>query len=157
MMLTLFVKWIRLSFMLLYLKTIDILIEKIKQDIHWITEDELNKVIKLYDANTFTGWGRLSHKLLLDIKDSNDNNIMDLLWKTRKNFLQIISDEDFAEQINDIQEKVIAKRSLNDTFDAAYASPQTRKTLRQALAVVDEVKKDYEARTRIDFNHVIPH
>lgn len=119
----------------------DILIEKIKQDIHWITDDELNKVIKLYDANTFTGWGRLSHKLLLDIKDSNDNNIMDLLWKTRKNFQQIISDEDFAEQINDIQEKVIAKRSLNDTFDAAYASPQTRKTLRQALAVVDEVKK----------------
>ena len=67
--------------MLLYLKTIDILIEKIKQDIHWITEDELNKVIKLYDANTFTGWGRLSHKLLLDIKDSNDNNIMDFIME----------------------------------------------------------------------------
>lgn len=119
----------------------DILVEKIKQDIDWITDDEIEKVMKLYDANTFTGWGRLSRKLLLEMKDSEGKSVIDLLWNTKKNFQQIISQNDFADQIENIQSAIIAERSLDDTFDAAYASPQVRKTLRQALALIDEIRQ----------------
>lgn len=119
----------------------DILIEKIKQNEPWISDDELTRFIKLYQTGLFNGWGNISHKLLIELKDDNGNSIIDLLWKTSNNFQKIISKKCFAEKIQEIQKKVISTRTLDDTLEAASASQPVRKTIRQALNIIDEIKK----------------
>lgn len=107
--------------------------------------------IKTICKKRFTGWGRLSRRLLTEIKtqtDQGDLSIMDILREGDPNndhrgkamvFMEILHSEDlgFQKEIDRInQEKVSAgKVSLEDL----PGSPALRRSINQAMRVVDEI------------------
>lgn len=126
----------------------DILKERIEE----AYGDRLNaEQIKTICKKRFTGWGRLSRRLLTGIKaqtDQGDLSIMDILREGDPNndhrgkamvFMGILHSEDlgFQKKIDQInQEKVSAgKVSLEDL----PGSPALRRSINQAMRVVDEI------------------
>lgn len=127
--------------------------------IKWITvfEDKnilLEKVKKAYPQinvnkiknKNYKGWSNLSEKLLTGIVyndkvDGTPKNIMDLMWKTEKNFMQIMFDKDYK-----FQEKINELNIVNNTEKINYSlvenlatSPATKRGIYQALKVVEEL------------------
>ncbi|MGL5530448.1 MAG: type II CRISPR RNA-guided endonuclease Cas9, partial [Culicoidibacterales bacterium] len=92
----------------------------IEQLIEWLTVFEDKKIIKRKIVDIYpelqesaakitrlrySGWSNLSHKLLAELTttiEGQKQTIMDVLWETNKNFMQIINDEiyDFKAQID---------------------------------------------------------
>lgn len=109
------------------------------QTLNWLTEEQINKLVQ----KRYRGWGRLSKKLLTDIKNSNGKSIMDELWSNPKNpnFMQVISEPDFAKQINNHNENQIQVTGMEDILEDAYTSPQNKKAIRQVMKVVDDIQK----------------
>ncbi|MSE06533.1 type II CRISPR RNA-guided endonuclease Cas9, partial [Lactobacillus salivarius] len=58
-------------------------------EISWLTDEQIEKLSNIH----FKGWGRLSKKLLTQITNENGERIIDALWNTSNNFIQVISDE----------------------------------------------------------------
>lgn len=109
------------------------------QTLNWLTEEQINKLVQ----KRYRGWGRLSKKLLTDIKNSNGKSIMDELWSNPKNpnFMQVISEPDFAKQINKHNENQIQVTGMEDILEDAYTSPQNKKAIRQVMKVVDDIQR----------------
>lgn len=109
----------------------------------WLTEDEKNQLV----INRYRGWGKLSKKLLVDLRDGsnhNQNNVLDNLWNSNDNFMQIQSRNDFAEMIA-VENKVALKdaSSIEDVIDDMYTSPQNKKAIRQMIRVVKDIQKAF--------------
>ncbi len=104
-------------------------------EINWLTELERKKLL----AYRFRGWGNLSKKLLVDLKPTASGNVLDQLWKSKKTFIQIISQDSFKAAID--QNNVMVSKKLNDEelINNVYTSPANKKALRQALKVVKDV------------------
>ncbi|MBW1606363.1 type II CRISPR RNA-guided endonuclease Cas9 [Lactobacillus sp. Sy-1] len=133
----------------------------IEQMITWSTTFEDNKIfkrqlnrIKWLDDNQrniisnirYRGWGRLSNKLLLEIKDSNDQSIMDHLWNSKNNFMQIVNSPEFKSQIIEINNKTLDRNrkidgGLNDTIKDLFTSPQNKRSISQVMLVVKDIVK----------------
>ena len=126
----------------------DILKERIEE----AYGDRLNaEQIKTICKKRFTGWGRLSRRLLTGVKaqtDQGELSIMDILREGDPNndhrgramvFMEILHSEDlgFQKEIDAInQEKVSAgKVSLEDL----PGSPALRRSINQAMRVVEEI------------------
>lgn len=127
----------------------DILKDKLKQNYgDRLSDEQIKKIVK----KRFTGWGRLSKKLLCDIKVNTDNgprSIMDILREGDPNnshpsqamvFMEILHDEKlgFDEKIAEINKET----TLNGTrlaIDELPGSPALRRSVNQALRIVEEV------------------
>lgn len=110
-----------------------IFMDKLKE-IPWLTDIQRRQL----SAKRYRGWGRLSEKLIDGIQDSKGRTILDLLKSTSKNFMQLVTSEDFVEKINEANSLDFTSK---DIIDKAYTSPANRKALRQVLAVVAEIKR----------------
>lgn len=139
-------------------------IDKIETLIEWISVYEDKKILKKRIENEFPdiandkvkmkkiiklrykGWGRLSKKLLVDmrVKDKSDNyvSIMDCLENTNMNFMQIINDKDidfkhvienFGFQDENIQSIKYEQISL------LQGSPAIKKAIWQTVKIVEEI------------------
>lgn len=112
-----------------------------------LSEDQIKSICK----KRFTGWGRLSKKLLCDIKTHTDNgpySIMDVLREGNPNnnarsetmvFMEIIRDDKFGfTQL--IEEENKKRISSFDDFNVndLPGSPAVRRTVNQAKRIVDE-------------------
>lgn len=77
--------------------------------------------------------------MLVDLKPTASGNVLDQLWKSKKTFIQIISQDSFKAAID--QNNVMVSKKLNDEelINNAYTSPANKKALRQALKVVKDV------------------
>ena len=110
--------------------------------------------IKVICKKRFTGWGRLSKKLLTGIKIDTDTasvSIMDVLREGNPNegqrsrtmvFMEVLCDEDlgFQKKIDDYNKTYFAKQgegliSVNDL----PGSPAIRRSINQAIRIVDEI------------------
>lgn len=111
-----------------------ILAEKLKE-IDWLTPEQTKFVLK----HRLTGWGKLSKKLLVDLKDKKGKSIIDNLFDTKKNFIQIVSQQVYSSQIETIALKTTKNQSLDNILEAAYTSPANRKAIRQTMKVADEI------------------
>lgn len=115
--------------------------------------DRLNdEQIKAICKKRFTGWGRLSKKLLCGIKTQTDNgpcSIMDILREGNPNndtrsatmvFMEIIRDDKFG-FTKLIEEENKKRISSVDDFDVndLPGSPAVRRTVNQAKRIVDEI------------------
>lgn len=115
--------------------------------------DRLNgEQIKAICKKRFTGWGRLSKKLLCDIKTQTDNgpySIMDVLREGNPNndtrsatmvFMEIIRDDKFGftKLIEEENKKRISSVADFDVNDLP-GSPAVRRTVNQAKRIVDEI------------------
>lgn len=131
----------------------DILKEKIKDAYGFLTDDQIKKICK----KRFTGWGNLSKKLLkglcitkdLGIREKNRVSILDVLRDgnpaTKKSdtmiFQEIVTDKDlgFNTLIDDYNRNYFAKNQKSLAVNDLPGSPALRRSINQALAIVDEI------------------
>lgn len=104
-------------------------------------------------SNThYTGWGKLSRKLLTSkvvvCKIGNDfapakHSIIEIMRETDRNFMEIITDKDLGvgEWIN--QQNVGAEdgNSYQDIIDDLRVSPKVKRGINQAIRVIDDISK----------------
>lgn len=107
-------------------------------EITWLTDGQRNQ---LSGKPRYRGWGRLSAKLLTGIHDAQGQTIMDQLWETSRNFMQIVHDKDFAQKIEQANSAGMAKQNVADIINDMYTSPQNKKAIRQVLAVVKDIQR----------------
>lgn len=115
-----------------------------------ILPDADKTVIRKVCGLKYSGWGRLSQKLLTEIYDVNKatgecRSIMDLLWQTNNNLMQLLGSEfEFSEKIKDYN---TAQNGNQLVFDYdhlvkdLYVSPSVKRGLWQMLLVVKEIRK----------------
>lgn len=113
------------------------------QEIQWMTNKQREKLVR----KRYQGWGRLSKKLLTGITDENGQRIIDLMWDTNKNFMQIVHQPVFEEQITELNQQLLQDADkaplevVDDILADAYTSPQNKKAIRQVVKVVADVVK----------------
>ena len=130
--------------------------------IRWITifEDKSilkTKILKEYPLlnnnidkivnKKYKGWSNLSKKLItlkyyIDKKTGLKKSILDLMYETDENFMQILNNPEykFEEMINEINSKTLSINKLNyNVVKELYTSPANRKGIWQSLLVVDEI------------------
>lgn len=136
--------------------------EMIELIIYWITvyEDkeivkrrlkkELNlpsEKIKEICRLRYTGWSRLSEKLLTGLKTDYFNGrqmtIMQLLQETDENFMQIISNKDytFSEQIKEHSVNLIGEKIVYENIKDLQGSPAIKRGIWQTSRIVEELVK----------------
>jgi len=104
--------------------------------IDWLTDKQRDQLVN----KRYRGWGRLSKRLLTGIRDEQGKSIMDQLWETQNNFMQIVNQPDISAQIEKINATGMAKQDVFNTINELYTSPQNKKAIRQVLAVVKDIQ-----------------
>lgn len=111
-------------------------------EIEWLTEKQIKAVRR------YRGWGRLSKKLLVDLRNNEGKSILDELWRTNDNFMQIQAREEFAKSIVEANQKLMnlggaasVQNTVESTLEDAYTSPQNKKAIRQVIKVIEDIVK----------------
>ncbi|MBP1047383.1 type II CRISPR RNA-guided endonuclease Cas9 [Enterococcus sp. BWM-S5] len=111
--------------------------------------DRLSKeALKKLERRHYTGWGRLSGKLLHGIREKqSQKTILDYLMdddgaskNINRNFMQLINDNNlsFKEEIRKAQ-SVNDTKGLHEIVDTLAGSPAIKKGILQSLKIVDEL------------------
>lgn len=121
-----------------------ILKQKIGEKYPNITEKQLNQIVKL----NYSGWGRLSEKLLT--KEVNGRSLIDLMYSTENNFMEIITDKTlgfdcFIKNSNKVKN---AKISYKDVAELR-TSPALKKGIWNAIKMVREISDLFGAPEKI--------
>ena len=122
----------------------DILKRKVENE---YPELKKNNQVKNILNKKYSGWGRLSRKLLLDLRvlDKETDipkSIMDLMYETDENFMQIINNDKYNFQKLIAKENKIENTSNDLSYDVVEnlaTSPATKRGIYQALKVVKEI------------------
>lgn len=115
--------------------------------IKWLTEEQIKALAKW----RLKGWGRLSKKLLQELRDSNKKNIIELLWASENNFMQIVTQPDFKAAITKENAQVTEDNGIEAILADAYTSPANKKAIRQVIKVVDDVVKAADGKAPAQF------
>ena len=133
-----------------------ILKEKLEETFGPKGEGRLNEEqIKQICNKRFTGWGRLSHKFLTGIKvdtDCGPRSIMDVLREGDPNagrrgrtmvMMEILRDENlgFQEKVDEFNRDYFGKKGKELEVNELPGSPAIRRSLNQAIRIVDEIAK----------------
>lgn len=110
-----------------------------------LSKEELNKVMHM----KFDGWGRLSKEFLTQIYHVDKNtgecmNIMDALWNTNDNLMELLSGSySFKEGLEEfrLNEWEEIGYTLKDYLDQSYASPSIRRAIRQSIHIIGEIEQ----------------
>lgn len=127
----------------------DILREKIKKAYgDRLTDDQIKQICK----KRFSGWGRLSKKLLCELKANTSNgpmSIMDILEEGNPEgnhvgsamvFMEILHDDHFGfESIIDAANLEKANEGNGLSVDDLPGSPALRRSVNQAMRIVEEI------------------
>ena len=104
-------------------------------------KDKYNRILSL----KYKGWSGLSRELLetpyyQDKETGIKQSIMDLMWSTKDNFMQILNNPDYKFQ------EMIQKENKNDNKEINYSlvsdlatSPANKRGIYQSLKIVDEI------------------
>ncbi|WQS12196.1 type II CRISPR RNA-guided endonuclease Cas9 [Pediococcus acidilactici] len=110
----------------------------------WLSEKQIQQLV----AKRYKGWGRLSKKLLTGLKNAEGYSILDEMWRSTENFMQIQSRPEFAALIQQANEKQFEGNDPNNVWENienilgdAYTSPQNKKAIRQVVKVVQDIEK----------------
>lgn len=110
--------------------------EKLRS-IDWLNEKQINALSNV----RLQGWGRLSKKLLAQLHDHNGQTIIEQLWDSQNNFMQIVTQADFKDAIAKANQNLLVATSVEDILNDAYTSPANKKAIRQVIKVVDDIVK----------------
>lgn len=120
----------------------DILEKKVRDNYSKLSENQIKKVL----VKKYSGWGSLSKKLLKTkyYKDKETElykSILDLMYETENNFMQIINDDkyNFQEMIQEFNNNEENKKLNYSMVDELATSPATKRGIYQALKVVEEL------------------
>lgn len=120
----------------------DILKTKLEREYPLLSNDKISTILKI----KYSGWSSLSEKLLTrkyyyDEETASKKSIMDLMYETESNFMQIINYDKYkfqqmiAEE-NDIDE---FKKLSYDVVGNLATSPANKRGIYQALKIVEEI------------------
>ena len=115
----------------------------LKNNIKGLSDSDIRYLAKL----NYKEWGRLSKTLLTDIytinpEDGEACNILDIMWNTNATLMEILNNKkyQFKQNIEDYKaENYDVKQSLHEELDDMYISPAARRSIWQALRIVDEI------------------
>lgn len=116
---------------------------KLEKTYHNLSKDKIEKIILL----NYSGWSRLSRKLLSGIRCDNiygsSVSIIDVMEMSSLNLMQIISDEKlgFKKIIDDDRVADMYGKFTHKEVEELAGSPAIKKGIWQSLLVVDEIKK----------------
>ncbi|GKT04059.1 type II CRISPR RNA-guided endonuclease Cas9 [Furfurilactobacillus entadae] len=105
--------------------------------IEWLTAEQQKKLSWI----RYRGWGQLSKKLLTELTDIDGNSVIDLMWATNKNFMQIQTDEAIAQKINEANGLAMQGQTSDELIDGFYTSPENKKALREVMKVVADIQR----------------
>ena len=111
--------------------------DKLHAEFKWLTPAQF----KAISTWRLQGWGRLSRKLLVELHDTNGQNIIEQLWDSQKNFMQIVTEPDFKEAIAKENQNITQENGVEEILADAYTSPANKKAIRQVVKVVADVVK----------------
>ncbi len=110
--------------------------------------DELSdKEIESLSRLSFTGWGRLSSKLLTGLYDTcketgERTNIIGMLESTNHNFMEILYGYSFNDQIKKHNNAMTSEQEVTyKSLDARYLSPAVKRGVWRTIAVVKDIIK----------------
>ena len=107
--------------------------------INWLSDKQKDQLVR--KMINYKGWGRLSKKLLTGIVDQNGENIINALWNSNDNLMQIINKPEFKEAIANYNVDTADQESIDEIIDGLYTSPANKKAIRQTMLVVQDVIK----------------
>ena len=115
-----------------------ILKRKIKKEYPDLSDEQINKLCKL----RYTGWSRLSEKLLVGLKSNDNQTIMEKLETTPLNFMQIINEKEFGfdKQLEELMPKINKDIKYSDVAEIP-TSPANKRAIWQSICVVKEITK----------------
>ena len=116
-----------------------------------LNDEQIRKICR----KRFTGWGRLSQKFLTGIKvdtDCGPRSIMDVLREGDPNagskgrtmvMMEILRDEDlgFQKKVDEFNQNYFGKKGKSLEVNELPGSPAIRRSLNQAIRIVDEIAK----------------
>lgn len=108
-----------------------------------LSKDDIRNICK----KKYSGWGRLSREFLTQIhhKEMDANvSIIEMLRKTNCNLMEILSGQyTFRDAIKAWNEEHhgAGTKSVKDMVDESYASPAIKRSILQAIGIVDELVK----------------
>lgn len=120
----------------------DILERKVRNNYPKLNEQQIKQII----TKKYSGWSNLSKELLTEVVYNdkvigNPKSIMDLMWETNKNFMQILFNKEYK-----FQEKIDKLNAVSDVKKINYSlvenlatSPATKRGIYQALKIVEEL------------------
>nr|WP_263849461.1 type II CRISPR RNA-guided endonuclease Cas9 [Lacticaseibacillus saniviri] len=115
-----------------------IFFDKLKT-VDWLTTQQRKRLASI----RYTGWGKLSKRLLQQIPTSKHTNVMAALWATSDNFMQILQDEQFQEGLYDAnrlpEETLTPDEQVEKILDEAYLSPADKKGARKVIKVMNDI------------------
>ena len=116
---------------------------------HWLDENTIgldNNDKKHILRLNYKEWGRLSNTFLTDIyhidKETNEAfSIMDMLWNTNNNLMILMnSPYTFGDKAKEYRDSHFGlNSSLKERLDEMYISPAVRRSIWQAIRVMDEI------------------
>ena len=119
-----------------------ILEEKVKKNYPELNDKQINKILN----KKYNGWGNLSKKLLTtkyyyDKTSNTRKSIIDLMYETKENFMQIINNDEYKFQDMIKEHNIInnPKYITYDVVDDLVTSPANKRAIYQALKVVEEL------------------
>ena len=115
----------------------------LKNNIKGLSDNDIKYLAKL----NYKEWGRLSKTLLTDIytinpEDGEACSILDIMWNTNATLMEILNNKkyQFKQNIEDYNaENYDVKQSLHEELYDMYISPAARRSIWQALRIVDEI------------------
>lgn len=105
-----------------------------------------NFPVKEIASLSLDGWGRLSSLLLNGIYIGNrlrKESIMDLLWRTKSNFQQIITKEECQKQISNYNQKYndlpSKNQKINSVLKLSRISPENERSIRVCINIIEDL------------------
>ena len=108
-----------------------------------LSKDEIESLSKL----TFTGWGRLSARLLTGLYDTcketgQRTNIIGMLESTNSNLMEILHNYSFKDQIKKHNDEMTSGQEVTyKSLDARYLSPAVKRSVWRTVAIVKDIVK----------------
>ena len=107
-----------------------------------LSDEQMKEILKL----KYTGWGRLSEKLLKGIGHTDRStgeisSIITMLWDTNNNLMELLTDQyDFLDAIDQYNAEIGNSADFSyETVDQLYVSPAVKRSIWQTIQIVKEL------------------
>jgi CRISPR-associated endonuclease Csn1 len=125
-----------------------ILLFKLSNSTYEYDKDLINKIATM----RYKGTGKLSYKLLVKLQssiklpnshDEKSYSILDLMWETQNNFMQIIHDKryGFDQHIEDYNQDSNNDKTTLEMIDDLHCSPALKRGINQSSKIVEDIVK----------------
>ena len=121
----------------------DILEQKVRKNYPELSDSKIKVILN----KKYKEWGRLSSKLLntkyyIEKSTRIKKSILDLMYETKENFMQIINNEEYSfdnmiNEINNIESKI--EKLSYKVVEPLATSPANKRGIYQALKIVEEL------------------